>query len=239
MRQYVGYDRFEGERAYRQLVELYRALRLYINFFQPSMKLLSKQRDGSKVQRKYEPAQTPLQRLLAAHVLTAEAEARLQAVYRSLDPVRLLQQIVVLQDALWHLAVMPAAADGAADQDVTTTPETRFNRAACGLGSVRSEAKAWPQRTAQARLPPVPNTKLVATIGPKQPPAPHTWRTRADPFESVWAEVCRWLAADPGRTAQSVLKELQQRYPEQFPDSQLRTMQRRVRRMAGAVHLDF
>ena len=37
VRQLVGYDRFEGERAYRQLAELYRAVRLYVNFFQPSM----------------------------------------------------------------------------------------------------------------------------------------------------------------------------------------------------------
>ncbi len=39
VRQLVGYDRFEGQRAYRQLAELYRAVRLYVNFFQPSMKL--------------------------------------------------------------------------------------------------------------------------------------------------------------------------------------------------------
>jgi hypothetical protein len=31
VRQLVGYDRFEGERAYRQLAELYRAVRLYVN----------------------------------------------------------------------------------------------------------------------------------------------------------------------------------------------------------------
>ena len=49
VRQVVGYDRFVGEHAYRQLTELYRALRLYVNCFQPSMKLLSKQRDGKKV----------------------------------------------------------------------------------------------------------------------------------------------------------------------------------------------
>jgi hypothetical protein len=48
VRQVVGYDRLVGEHAYRQLIELYRALRLYVNCFQPSMKLLSKQRDGKK-----------------------------------------------------------------------------------------------------------------------------------------------------------------------------------------------
>src|SRR5712692_7192516 len=45
VRQVVGYDRLVEEHAYRQLTELYRALRLYVNCFQPSMKLLSKQRE--------------------------------------------------------------------------------------------------------------------------------------------------------------------------------------------------
>src|SRR5450432_1659168 len=44
VRQFVGYDRFVGEQAYRQLGEVYRALRLYVNCFQPSMKLQSKDR---------------------------------------------------------------------------------------------------------------------------------------------------------------------------------------------------
>ena len=54
VRQVVGYDRLVGEHAYRQLTELYRALRLYVNCFQPSMKLLSKQREGKKVRCVYE-----------------------------------------------------------------------------------------------------------------------------------------------------------------------------------------
>ena len=36
VRQTVGYDRFAGEFAYRQLTEVYRALRVYVNCFQPS-----------------------------------------------------------------------------------------------------------------------------------------------------------------------------------------------------------
>ena len=43
----------------RQLAELYRALRLYVNCFQPSMKLQSKQRDGKKVRCVYDSAKTP------------------------------------------------------------------------------------------------------------------------------------------------------------------------------------
>ncbi len=72
VRQLVGYDRFEGEHAYRQLAELYRAVRLYVNFFQPSMKLRVKERAGGKLRRRYDPAKTPFQRLLATEVLSTE-----------------------------------------------------------------------------------------------------------------------------------------------------------------------
>jgi len=64
VRQVVGYDRLVGGHAYWQLTELYRALRLYVNCFQPSMKLLSKLRDFKKVRYVHDPAKAPLQRLL-------------------------------------------------------------------------------------------------------------------------------------------------------------------------------
>ena len=64
----------------RQLTELYRALRLYVNCFQPSMKLLSKERDGKKVRCVYDPAKTPLQRLLLSGVLPAQKQQELLEV---------------------------------------------------------------------------------------------------------------------------------------------------------------
>ena len=88
-----------------QLAELYRAVRLYVNFFQPSMKLVTKTRTGSRVRRTYGPAQTPFQRVLASGVLDASHQQRLNAVYRALDPVRLLHQLETLQEALWRQAI--------------------------------------------------------------------------------------------------------------------------------------
>src|SRR6266699_5894735 len=82
VRQLVGYDRFEGQRAYRQLAELYRAVRLYVNYFQPSMKLVAKTRTGSRVRRRSGPAQTPFHRVLASGVLDPSNHRRLNAVYR-------------------------------------------------------------------------------------------------------------------------------------------------------------
>src|SRR5436309_1963700 len=105
VRQVVGYDRFVGEHAYRQLTELYRALRLYVNCFQPSMKLQSKQREGKKVRYVYDPAKTPLQRLLLSGVLPAEMQQELTEVAHALDPIRLLHQLKQLQQAVFRCAV--------------------------------------------------------------------------------------------------------------------------------------
>jgi hypothetical protein len=104
VRQVVGYDRFVGEHAYRQLTELSRALRLFVNCFQPSMKLLSKQRDGKKVRRVYDAARTPLQRLLQSGALPAQKQQELTEVAQALDPIRLFQQVEQLQQAIFRCA---------------------------------------------------------------------------------------------------------------------------------------
>src|SRR5205823_7359467 len=109
VRQVVGYDRFVGELAYRQLTELYRALRVYVNCFQPSMKLQTKEREGSKVRRTYDQAQTPMQRLLASDVLSSQKQQELLRITEALDPLRLLQQLEHLQKALWRHVVKPEA----------------------------------------------------------------------------------------------------------------------------------
>src|SRR5436305_14139089 len=93
----VGYDRFMGEHAYRQLTELYRALRLYVNCFQPSMKLLSKQRVGKEVRYVYDPAKTPLQRVLQSGELPVQKQQQLTAEEPALDPVSLFQRLEQVQ----------------------------------------------------------------------------------------------------------------------------------------------
>ena len=91
VRQVVGYDRFEGEHAYRQLGEMYQALRLYVNCFQPSMKLLATHYEGRKVRRVYDAAKTPLQPLLLSKVLPPSKETELQRAAQVLDPLRLFR----------------------------------------------------------------------------------------------------------------------------------------------------
>ena len=64
---------------------------------------------------------------------------------------------------------------------------------------------------------------------PSESVAPHSWRTREDPFAEVWEEVRVFLKDNPGLEAKTLFAELQRRYPGRFPDGQLRTLQRRVK----------
>src|SRR6185437_5832027 len=101
--QLVGYSRFEGEAIYRQLTSLYRTVRLYVNFFQPCLKLVSKEREGSKVKKKYDKAQTPYQRLLTEEILSKEDQKDYAGFYQNLNPVDLLSQINTAREKLCNL----------------------------------------------------------------------------------------------------------------------------------------
>ncbi len=227
VRQLVGYDRFEGERAYRQLAELYRAVRLYVNFFQPSMKLRTKTRTGSRVRRTYGPAQTPFQRVLASGVLDAPSERRLKAIYRALDPVRLLHQLETLQEALWRHALFRTRGSSPIGDLVA-----RFDLSACG--GAGDEATA--ETIVRLRPDGTPKQKYRRS---EQFKGPRTYRTRKDPFAAVWDEVCQWLTAQPERNGRSVFDELQQRYPGQFAAGQLRTLQRHIQLWRAKTVLAF
>jgi hypothetical protein len=103
VRKVVGYRRFDTTTELVVLRELYEALRLYRNFFQPSMKLESKQRAGGRIHRKYEIAKTPYQRLLDSGPLSPAAEKRLRKQYESLNVVELRRTVEQLRNELFDL----------------------------------------------------------------------------------------------------------------------------------------
>ncbi len=108
VRRLVGYDRYSSRAALEALNRAYDLLRLYVNFFQPVMKLVSKTRHGAKVHKVYDTARTPYQRLLEAGVLTEAEQQELAAIYRHLNPVSVLRQINQNLEHLWILAERPA-----------------------------------------------------------------------------------------------------------------------------------
>jgi hypothetical protein len=60
----VGYVRYDTPAELRCLRDLYRRLRLYVNFFQPQMRLASKTRCGATVTKRYDRARTPYPRTI-------------------------------------------------------------------------------------------------------------------------------------------------------------------------------
>ena len=114
VRRLVGYDRYTSHDAFKCLDLLYLCLHEYANFFQPTMKLVSKTRHGARVHKVYDTAKTPYQRLLQYGVLTPDEEARLTAFYRRLNPVRLLSYINGHLEKLWKLADRPTSSVKAA-----------------------------------------------------------------------------------------------------------------------------
>lgn len=104
VRKSVGYDRFASKAALRALAEVYEPLRLYMNFFQPLRKIVSKERVGAKVTKRYDTARTPYRRLLEAGVLDEEGQERLRRQYLSLNPVKLRAEIEAALERLWRLA---------------------------------------------------------------------------------------------------------------------------------------
>jgi hypothetical protein len=224
VRQVVGYDRFEGKLAYQQLTELYRALRLYVNCFQPSMKLATKQREGSHVRRTYDQAQTPMQRLLASGIVAEAKQQELQRITEALDPMRLLTQLEQLQKALWRHAVI------ASSETMTSPAPVRFEVAHCTEEPVSRDG-----------LPHTPPSLLKQARKKKYQKTgrPHDWRTRKDPFEGEWEQITVWVLAEPDLTGVEVFRRLQQRSPGRYRPSQCRTLQRGLARLRARLLITF
>ena len=202
VRSLVGYDRFQGLSAAQVLSQLYDMARLYVNYFQPSFKLKEKHRNGAKVTKHYHPPATPCARLLDHDALDDAQKHALREQAHTLDPLRLLQQIRKAQAAL--------AAYGAPRETAPATGDEDLAGFLAHLPTLWRQGEARPTHQRSVR------------------PARH-WRTRTDPFASVWPRVEEWLVAEPDVTAKALFYRLQEEYPQTFPAGQLRTLQRRVR----------
>ena len=109
VRQVLGYQRFDTDTIFELMLKLYRGpLRLYINFFQPSVKCIEKKRIGSKIKKIYDTAKTPCERVQAHSKIPQETKEKLQFLFQTLDPFKLREEIdnlvkEIQKLAKWHL----------------------------------------------------------------------------------------------------------------------------------------
>ena len=105
VRRAVGYYRFDTPEQLLLLNRLYERLRLYTNFFLPVMRLKEKQRDGSRLTRRYDEPRTPYKRLLEHPALPQERKDALRAQYASLNIITLKREINQFQARLFESAL--------------------------------------------------------------------------------------------------------------------------------------
>ncbi len=216
IRRMVGFDRFDGEVAGNAMLRLYQILRLYVNFFQPSVKLTAKMRSGSRVAKSYDKAQTPYQRIMSSTHVPSHAKQKLKKQYDELDPIFLFGEIGRRQAALWEHSWIPTMEDRGLPNAPLPIPIL---------------SKPMLKELAQEML-----TEELKASAPKRqyrksnkPRAPHTWRTLPDPFEAVNEDIELMLRLDPKQTAKQLFTALTNKHPGQFSVAQYRTLQRRVK----------
>jgi hypothetical protein len=130
VRQAVGYHRYDTAAELALLNQIYALVRLQINFFSPQQKLISKTRIGAKVTKKYDPAQTPYQRVMASPHVSKKIKTALTRQYRQLNPAQIRRDILALNDELLDLVkakhqpsqlpVTPPPAPRATSREATT-----------------------------------------------------------------------------------------------------------------------
>ena len=207
VRCFVGHDRHSDQVEGQTMAQLYRALRLYVNFFQPSFKLIDKTRDGSRTVKRYSQSTMPCDRLIQHDVTSDEMRAALIRYRSGLDPVLLLHAIREAQSSLM----------AATSPEVRETPHGEsLSKFLAKLPRLWRESEVRPTYAARVRKP-------------------RHWRTRKDPFEGVWGNVLVWLRAEPDATGKALMGRLKSEHPDRFSEAQLRTMQRRLKEWRGIM----
>jgi len=200
IRRMVGHDRLSGIVAGQVLAQLLEAVRLYVNFFQPSFKLRERVRDGAKIKKFYHPPATPCDRLLAHPAVSPQLKESLRTQRAPLDPVGLLHRIRRGQSALAALS-----------------------KGEPGDAPVQDDLREF-----LSQLPEMWRSGEVRPTHRKGPSKARHWRTREDPFALVWPDILMWLQAEPDCTAKSLMGRIIERYPDSQHATHLRTLHRRI-----------
>lgn len=115
VRAYLGFARLDSGAQTLALNELYDQMWLYYNLFQPVMHLVEKTLvvatadDRPHVQRRYDVAQTPFDRLCATQALRPDRRTKLERLRDATNPRRLRRDIY---DRLAQLWTLPGATAG-------------------------------------------------------------------------------------------------------------------------------
>ena len=184
VRHFVGHDRYSGSVAGQTMAHLYGAVRQYVNYFQPSFKLVEKTRHGSRVVKRYSPPATPCDRLMRHDAVSVETKTALSEYRVKLDPVALLH------------AIRPTPSGESLEQFLAKLPDWWRQDAA----HTSRERRVQPPRTWRTRPDPFEGVWCDVL----------SW-LQEDPDASAVALLGRLQEAEPERFSRAHLRTLQRR----------------------------
>jgi len=104
VRKLIGWDRYDTPEAIRAMNDLFaHELRLYMNLFQPSVKLIQTVRKGSRKTRRYDAPQAPLDRLAKMPGADRAKVEKLLELRARLNPFELAAIVRRKLDRIWKL----------------------------------------------------------------------------------------------------------------------------------------
>jgi len=125
VRKVLGYVRYDSEPALAAINAMYADLRVLQNLFLPTVKLVTKERVGARVRRRYDQPQTPLERVQQSASIDAARVAALVALQQRTDPFALAQRIDHALAAIYRVAThrrANARVDAARPVDAKNAP---------------------------------------------------------------------------------------------------------------------
>ena len=153
VRRAVGYWRYDTGEQLNLLNDLYGQLRLYTNFFQPVMKLISKTRTGSKVTKKYDTPRTPFQRVIESPHISVDTKEVLKKQYAALNPAALKRAITELQDKLLKLASLKKQSSSQGNLSAARDPYVQLKRCSAVGQHEKTNCRAF-DKAASSGFPP-------------------------------------------------------------------------------------
>ena len=207
VRRYAGHERFAGLVAGQSLARLFTLVGLYTNYFQPSFKLLSREKVEGKAMKRYDRPKTPSQRMLEHGAVPDRTKKALEATGAKLDPLSLLSEIRHAQAALAALA---------SPEERSKVQKDDLAQFLAKLANLWREGEPDPAR-------------------PRKQKSPRSWRTRPDPLADVWPQALVYLQDHPDATGTQILKVLMRDHPDSVGPNQLRTLQRRLKQWRSVM----
>ncbi len=159
VRKLLGWDRYDTHEAVAAINELYgHELRLWLNLFLPSVKLVKKVRVGSKVRRVYDAARTPFERVRECAQTDAQKVAQLEQLRKCLDPFQMSRSIERKLERISRLANRRLSPQALQETAPERTPGQQTN------GSGKAAALGNPAPPAGFPLSHSRNNKLSVTF---------------------------------------------------------------------------